>query len=353
MGSKKRPDVVISRDPAKALAFVKKLRDQGALFAVSHSGGKDSMAMMALVRKLVPREQIIVVHADLSDVVWKDTTKAARQSAAGLPFREVKVSFFDMVKKRGMWPSAKFRQCTSDLKRTPINRVIREYAEKHGFRIVVSALGLRAEEGERKHKPALLLDGKLGGGPRQFVEAWYIWLPVHQMPLEGRGGVWDTLKRSGQKRHYAYDVGAGRCSCPFCIMANKKDLRVAAEHNPLLLEKYATLERKIGHTIFTRQRKGKVVPVPIKEHIFGPDVPATSLVRKPKRKPPKGLRSDTDMLTALETPRNVQADDLVPPGVKARKPKPRPRPRPKPKPKPARRDLTIDEIIDAALAKLK
>lgn len=37
--------------------------EAGALFAVSHSGGKDSQAQMIRLRPLVPPDQLVVIHA--------------------------------------------------------------------------------------------------------------------------------------------------------------------------------------------------------------------------------------------------------------------------------------------------
>jgi len=44
---------------------IKKFVESWYLFVVNHSGGKDSQAMMLLIEQLVPREQIMVVHAAL------------------------------------------------------------------------------------------------------------------------------------------------------------------------------------------------------------------------------------------------------------------------------------------------
>ena len=44
--------------------------NNGALVFVSHSGGKDSQAMYAHLRAIVPADQIIVVHANLGEVEW-------------------------------------------------------------------------------------------------------------------------------------------------------------------------------------------------------------------------------------------------------------------------------------------
>lgn len=49
---------------------VQELVAQGAIFAVSHSAGKDSQAMYSLIRTLVPHDQIVVVHASLGRIEW-------------------------------------------------------------------------------------------------------------------------------------------------------------------------------------------------------------------------------------------------------------------------------------------
>jgi len=46
---------------------------RGALVAINHSGGKDSQAMTALLARIVPRDQLIVVHAPLGEVEWPGT----------------------------------------------------------------------------------------------------------------------------------------------------------------------------------------------------------------------------------------------------------------------------------------
>ena len=47
--------------------------ERGALVAVNSSGGKDSQAMTILLSRIVPREQIDVVHAPLGEVEWPGT----------------------------------------------------------------------------------------------------------------------------------------------------------------------------------------------------------------------------------------------------------------------------------------
>jgi 3'-phosphoadenosine 5'-phosphosulfate sulfotransferase (PAPS reductase)/FAD synthetase len=248
----------------EATRVAMRLRDQGALFVVSHSGGKDSQAMLARVRSMVPDDQIFVVHADLGEVEWPGTLEHARATSKGLVFEVCRAgkTLLGMVEKRGMFPSPKYRQCTSDLKRGPITKTIRAYADSKGLSTIIDCWGLRAEESPgRKSKP-VFTEHKEEYGKRG--RAWYIWLPIHELTT---AQVFDTIRKAGQEPHWAYAKGSSRLSCSFCIMANKSDLAIAARERPELFKKYVDLEKKIGHTVFTRQRQGKVEPVPLEQFI--------------------------------------------------------------------------------------
>jgi len=228
----------------------------GALFVVNHSGGKDSQAMFIRLLDSVPLSQLVVVHASLGDVEWPGALELARDqaAAAGIPFivaHAVK-TFFEMVEHRfavrpgpnsPCWPSAANRQCTSDLKRGPIQREVRRYAKEHGFRDIVTCMGLRAQEsgGRAKKEPFRRNDVQSNS-----VATWYEWLPIHGMQ---RDEVFATISRAGQQPHWAYAAGNDRLSCMFCIMGSRKDIQNAARHNPALLARYIEVEQRTGYTM--------------------------------------------------------------------------------------------------------
>ncbi|MGH3711778.1 MAG: phosphoadenosine phosphosulfate reductase family protein, partial [Pseudonocardiaceae bacterium] len=110
-------------------AQVQSLIEQGALFVVNHSGGKDSQAMLIVLRGLVPEEQLVVVHAELPGVEWEGTQEHIRATIGNLPLIVAKArrTFMEMVEARGRFPSPMQRQCTSDLKRGPIQREVRRH----------------------------------------------------------------------------------------------------------------------------------------------------------------------------------------------------------------------------------
>jgi len=238
--------------PAKILELVA----EGALFVANHSGGKDSQAMLINLLEFVPRSQLVVVHASLGEAEWPGALEHAQQQAeaASLPFivaRSVK-TFFEMVEHRfavrpgpnsPCWPSAANRQCTSDLKRGPIEREVRRYSKAHGVTKIVSCMGIRAQEssGRAKQEPFKRNEsGSVAG------RDWYHWLPIHSMTREE---VFATIVDANQSPHWAYAAGNDRLSCMFCIMGSRKDLRNAARHNPELLAKYIEIEKRTGYTM--------------------------------------------------------------------------------------------------------
>lgn len=219
--------------------------DAGALFVISHSGGKDSQAMAVFVRDLVPDDQIVVIHAHLPEVEWRGAAEHAEQTCPGLEFRTVQArkTFFEMVEHRGMFPSPSYRQCTSDLKRDPINKEIRAICRDRGIQQVVVCMGLRAEESPaRARQTPLRLDKRMSVAGRTVT----IWLPIHDLTS---AEVFGTIASAGQEPHWAYAAGMSRLSCCFCIMASQGDLTTAARLNPTLYRRYVETERRLNFTL--------------------------------------------------------------------------------------------------------
>ena len=221
--------------------------EAGALFAISHSGGKDSQAMTILLREVVPVEQLVVVHAPLGRVEWSGTLRHIKRTTEGLPLilARARTDFLAMVRRRGRFPSPGIRQCTSDLKRGPIERELRRYLKSHprfGGR-VVSCMGMRADESARRAKREPVKANDRGSAAGRH---WLDWLPIHHLT---EAQVFETIAAAGQRPHWVYRVGMSRCSCSFCIMASRDDLRRAARLRPALAAEVAALEEEIGHTL--------------------------------------------------------------------------------------------------------
>ena len=253
-----------------------------ALFVVNNSGGKDSQAMSILVSKLgIPAERVLNMHAVLPEVDWTSTDKQASYIAArnGQQFFTVqaKKTFLQMVRERTMFPSDMCRYCTSALKKAPIDQFVKQYADSHGFTIVVNCMGMRAQESTKRAKGLDKKDFKVTGIVTTFMYDaktarkgkgkaktgkldWYQWLPIHSMLTNE---VFALIEQVGQKPHYCYSLGNERCSCVFCIFSSQNDLEIGAKHCPKLAHKYIELEKDIGHTMFCKTKTIKKVKYPV------------------------------------------------------------------------------------------
>lgn len=238
-----------------------------ALFVVNHSGGKDSQAMYLFLRQLVPAAQLVIVHANLGAVEWAGAVEHIKATTNGEPLHVCRSrrTLLEMIEERGMFPSPSMRQCTSDLKRGPIERTIRQIVEDRtaqypgirtateaGARLVVNCMGMRAEESSSRKK---LQPFKLNAGNSKACREWYDWLPIHGWE---ESMVLNYIAQHGQKPHAVYGLGMRRFSCVFCIMASEADLKTAArlatEHpellnDPELYRKYVNLERSTGQVM--------------------------------------------------------------------------------------------------------
>jgi DNA sulfur modification protein DndC len=224
---------------------IKDLIQAGALFVINSSAGKDSQAMTILLSKIIPKNQLVIVHVHLPLVEWDNSVEHIEATAFGIPVRVCTAvkTFFEMVERRGMFPDKSRRQCTSDLKRGPIEKEIRAILRERGLNLVVSCEGMRAQESTGR---ALLEPFKKYEAQSIAGRSWYKWLPIFDMSTDQ---VFATIEEAGQKPFWTYAEGMTRKSCCFCIMANRGDLRIAKRLRPELFAKYVALEKKLGHTL--------------------------------------------------------------------------------------------------------
>lgn len=240
--------------------------DRGGLVVLNHSGGKDSQAMTALVRRIVPHAQLVVIHAPLGEIEWPGTLAHIEGTIGALPLvlahavdREGnRKRLLDAVRRRGKWPSPGQRWCTSDFKRGPIEREIRRWMRDRGFTEIVSCMGMRAEESSKRAKlPALAYSTRNSKAGRR----WWDWLPIHALSTSD---VFNVIHLAAEEPHWAYREGMRRLSCSFCIMACQSDLRTAARLRPDLYATYVRLEREIGHTLsMSRKPLDEIVRLPV------------------------------------------------------------------------------------------
>jgi 3'-phosphoadenosine 5'-phosphosulfate sulfotransferase (PAPS reductase)/FAD synthetase len=154
------------------------------------------------------------------------------------------------------WPSPQHRQCTSDLKRGPIDREVRRFVKAENDRrdhvmpinVVVNCTGIRAAESAARAKLEVFKTNK-----RNSVAGrdWFDWAPIHDLST---AEVFATIAAAGQQPHPAYAAGNERLSCVFCIMGSKNDLAHGALANPALFARYTELEARTGYTMHASRK---------------------------------------------------------------------------------------------------
>lgn len=246
----------------------------------NHSGGKDGLA--ALIAG-VPRaaaagllNRVVVQYNDLGRVVWPSTRDAdadladagyepwlvdrfgdrpscrdlAEQHARhfGLRF-EVRSrpgnDLLDDVERRGKFPDAARRWCTSDFKRGPGHKLLTELTRELNLdrpARILYVYGFRAQESTgRAKKSPCAPNASASNLTRRHVTDWY---PVHHWTEDQ---VWAEIRASGLPWAWPYDAGMTRLSCSFCVLASKQDLLTAARLRPGLAREYARVETTTGH----------------------------------------------------------------------------------------------------------
>ena len=180
--------------------LVSQYGDQLALVA-NVSGGKDSSRMLGLLREHFPTIKTYSVMADtgfehiapIPAIHW--TTHISARF--GLPLNVVRnpnKTYLQMIERRGKFPSPQFRQCTSDLKRGPVQTFIRHLPEK----VIINCTGIRAEESRNRAKQnPWKFDAALSKAGRTVIN----WMPIFGESLK------DVLRwhwESGTPLHPVY-----------------------------------------------------------------------------------------------------------------------------------------------------
>lgn len=251
--SKKQRWAMVRGNAQLARARIAGLVERGALFVISHSGGKDSQSMLAYMRKVVPEAQLVIVHATLGRYEWAGCIEHIEATKGELPLEIAQAIHNDgsiktlrtLVVRRGKFSSPQIRTCTSDLKRGPIEKVIRRLSKRTGIMLIVSCSGERAEESPNRNRlcvGSFSYDAKNSKAGRE----WYEMMPIADWTIEQ---VWAEIAAAGEQPHECYRKGMSRLSCCFCIMASRQDQRTAARLAPELYAEMVAIEQHVGHTM--------------------------------------------------------------------------------------------------------
>jgi 3'-phosphoadenosine 5'-phosphosulfate sulfotransferase (PAPS reductase)/FAD synthetase len=261
------------------------------LIAVQVSGGKDSVACLAALHRLIGHRpdlwsKVELWHQDVDGAAepfmdWP-VTRAYVQGLAQLYARPVRFSFREggfyqeLFRAPGEARGAKWleteqgllsigkppgpnalgrrrfpaltadlrvRWCTGDLK-IDVARAAFGHAAKEGLRAILTITGERAAESSPRARYHRGQDTEMSSGRRQ----------IHQLRLvydHSDAEVWDELRLAfpgkgyGIQPHPAYELGWSRCSCAGCIFSSGEDLARLREALPRQFARLAGAEQMI------------------------------------------------------------------------------------------------------------
>ena len=228
---------------------------------INFSGGKDSSLMLALLCEQYPDVPKRVVMADTG---WEhpDAVEWSRDivSLFGLELEVVQAvrksgeanSFFKMVEHRGMFPGMQQRQCTSDLKRGPIQKMIRNIPSSEKRPVYVNCIGYRSEESRDRAKKKCIVLNKLLTNSKRIV--W----DYHPILAWKKADVFRYLKERLIPVHPVYNH-LGRFSCRVCIYMTPHDLNQVAKFDPEAIKIIDRTEKDIGFTMFMSGPIGTII----------------------------------------------------------------------------------------------
>lgn len=235
---------------ARADARVRRAIAEGARVVFSLSGGKDSAAAAFAASLWLDgvghaRDLRSAIHADLGMIEWKSTPRLVEMTAEKLavPLSVVRrkagglISRWEQRWKSSLaryedlttyqlvspWSSAKLRYCTSETKVAPIGAHLRR--ELAG-ETILSVVGIRREESRaRSSEPISKADTRFAAEANRAGTKMITWHPVIDWTASQ---VFAFHEAAGIELHEAYNMGATRLSCSFCVLAGMNNLAVSA-----------------------------------------------------------------------------------------------------------------------------
>ena len=232
---------------------------------ISVSGGKDSHAMLFLVRDLadrqgVPRDKLLSMYAD-TGMEWHNAGSHVQAlcRVAGVELKIVypvrpmieqfkfvgeslveknRIRKIEIKRSAIQFPTLKCRYCTSRQKVDPMDKFTRNFTGK-----LLKVTGERwAESKARSTYSEFVSVPRLNSRDRQV----FGWRP---MLAFSEADIWSMVRETGVPRHVCYDMGCNRLGCAGCIFSSDRDLRIEMRENPHIFEALDRLETESGYTM--------------------------------------------------------------------------------------------------------
>lgn len=201
----------------KTLNVWKEYKNKVDLFKVAFSGGKDSEAVLAVVRNALPSDGYVVIFGD-TGMEFPDTYKVVDQvktdcEQAGIRFYSAK-SKFNALDSWWMFgpPSRQLRWCHRVLKTTPTTLLCRQIVGKNVV-LSMDIVGCRKNESLRRSKYEYVCFSKQQNGQYSFY-------PILEW---SSAEVWLKIFFDGLPINNAYKLGSSRAGCTCCPMSRGRN----------------------------------------------------------------------------------------------------------------------------------
>lgn len=207
-----------------------------SVFVVSVSGGKDSAALAAEMKRLAEDTGIEVRYV-FADTGWEapETYEylATMERVLGIVIDRVRSEeggMVDIARHKAGFPHRRGRWCTEKLKVIPVGAYHDRVGEELGTD-TVSVVGIRAEES----------DDRAAMAEFEFDQKWdgYVWRPLLGWAVSD---VLAAHHRVGLPVNPLYKRGHERVGCYPCIFEKKAGVKLIAEHSPARIDEIDALE---------------------------------------------------------------------------------------------------------------
>jgi len=217
-----------------------KARIDGRIVVASISGGKDSAAMSLHLTELGIEHRRVFMDTGWEHEATYDYLRGPLTDKLG-PIEEIRgpLTMVELIKKKGMFPSRRFRFCTTELKVKPMASYLKGMEEEP-----VNAVGIRGGESVARSKM-----------PEWETQKGFdceVWRPILSWSFDD---VVQIHKRHNLAPNPLYLLGADRVGCWPCVNSRKSEIKFIADNDKARIDKIRQLEAEVTELARIRNKK--------------------------------------------------------------------------------------------------